>query len=106
MLTGAEHADRLIKELLAKGCFDDLPEAARSSFGEQVLKTLPSLRNRLGGHGQGATVLEVPQAYGELAVQLAAAFHNLLLTKHLQRHPPEPPRAQQVMVGILDDIPF
>lgn len=94
VLTGVEHAnaDRLIKEMLAQGYFDDLPEGARSSFGEQVLKTLPSIRNRFGGHGQGASVVEIPQAYGELALQLAAAFHNFLVTKHLQRHPPEPPK--------------
>lgn len=106
VLTGLEHAnaDRLIKELLAQGYVDDLPDGARASFGEQVLKTLPSLRNRLGGHGQGATIVEIPQAYGELAVQLAAAFHNFLVAKHLQRQPPEPSR--QETVDELDGIPF
>lgn len=108
VLTGIEHAnaDRLIREMLAQGYFDDLPEGARSSFGEQVLKTLPSLRNRLGGHGQGAAVVQIPQAYGELAVQLAAAFHNFLVTKHLQRQSPEPPKVQHAITDDFDDVPF
>lgn len=78
-------ADRLIRFMSNDGFFDDLPEDIRGGFVEQVLKTLPFLRNKLGGHGQGAEVLVVPLAYGELAIQIAAAFHNFLITKHLER---------------------
>lgn len=88
------NADRLIKEFVAKGFLDDLPEDMRVGFGEQVLKTLPTLRNKLAGHGQGAEIVTVDAAYGELAVQLAAAFHNFLITKHLARKPPEKPPAE------------
>ena len=59
---------------------------------DQVLKALPFLRNKLGGHGQGAAVVDIPPAYGDLAVQIAAAFQNFLITKHLERSPaPVPP---------------
>ena len=75
VLTGLDNtnADRLIKELGAKGYFDDLPDAVRNGFADQVLKALPFLRNKLGGHGQGARIVTIPPAYGELAIQLAAA---------------------------------
>jgi hypothetical protein len=51
-------------------------------------------------------------AYAELALQLAAAFHNFLIAKHLARLPPPapataspapPPRSS---FGIDDEIPF
>lgn len=70
---------------------------------------LPFLRNRLAGHGQGAAVVEVPLIYGELTMQLAATFHNFLISKHLERTPPEPPEAKTGTVGLswmTDDIPF
>src|SRR5882724_11168590 len=45
------NGDKLIKELGSQGFFDDLPESVRSGFMDQVLKALPFLRNKLGGHG-------------------------------------------------------
>ncbi|MGI4748203.1 MAG: AbiJ-NTD4 domain-containing protein [Janthinobacterium lividum] len=105
VLTGSEHAnaDRLIKELAAKGYFDDLPEGVRAGFADQVLKALPFLRNKLGGHGQGAAVITIPPAYGELTIQLAAALHNFLIAKHLERSPPTTPPAA---ASHVDDVPF
>jgi len=92
VLTGIEHAnaDKLLKELLGKAYFDDLPESVRAGFIDQVLKALPFLRNKLGGHGQGAAVVNIPYSYGDLAVQIAAVFHNFLIAKHLERAPPPP----------------
>ena len=71
------------------GYFDDLPDTIKNGFAEQVLKSLPFLRNKLAGHGQGAKVVDVPLVYGELAIQLAARFHNFLISKHIERHPPQ-----------------
>ena len=87
-----------------QGYFDDLPESIRSGFAEQVMKTLPFMRNKLAGHGQGAEIVDVPVVYGELAMQLAAVLHNFLITKHLERKPPEPAHALATIVD--DDIPF
>jgi hypothetical protein len=108
VLTQLEHAnaDRLLKELLIRGYFDDLPESVRVGFADQVLKALPFLRNKLGGHGQGATVVNIPQAYGDLAVQIAAAFHNFLISKHLERSPPTPPVPEPRGGDLDDEIPF
>ena len=93
VLTKLENAngDRLIKELVAQGYFDDLPQTVRAGFMDQVLRALPFLRNKLGGHGQGKDVIAIPAAYGDLAIQIAAAFHNFLITKHLERTPPSEP---------------
>src|SRR5947208_488844 len=110
VLTDIEHgnADKLIKTLLGRGYFDDLPESVRAGFADQVLKALPFLRNKLGGHGQGTAVMSIPQTYGQLAVQLAAAFHNFLISKHLECRPGRPlpfvPAPQRRVLD--DDIPF
>lgn len=106
------NADQLVKTLVDQGYFDDLPEDIRSGFAQQVLKTLPFLRNKLAGHGQGAKIIEVPPAYGELGLQLAAAFHNFLISKNLERKPPPPASNQQAHSSksdpsfLDDDIPF
>ena len=103
VMTGLEHAnaDALIKKMVEVGYFDDLPDAMKSGFAEQVLKCLPFLRNKLAGHGQGAKIVGVPLVYGELAIQLAAAFHNFLISKHLERHAP-----QETPQPADDEIPF
>lgn len=111
VLTNLEHAngDRLIKELGTQGFFDDLPESVRGGFMDQVLKALPFLRNKLGGHGQGKGVVAIPLAYGDLAIQIAAAFQNFLITKHLERSPPQPSASELVkekQFSVDDEIPF
>lgn len=110
VITKLEHAngDRLIKELGAQGFFDDLPESVRAGFMDQVFKALPFLRNKLGGHGQGKDVVAIPPAYGDLAIQIAAAFQNFLITKHLERSPPSPAPepTKEEQFALDDDIPF
>jgi len=110
ILDGLEHAnaDKLIKELLGRGYFDDLPESVRAGFADQVLKALPFLRNKLGGHGQGAAVVSIPPVYGRLAIELAGVFHNFLISKHLERSPQLPASAPVPKSTIQDDdeIPF
>ena len=108
VLTGQNNANarRLVDESLAQGFFDDLPEDIRPGFAHQVMLTVSFLRNKLGGHGQGSVVTEVPMAYGTLAVQLAAAIHNFLISKH---HENRPDRAapQEAGESLADDeIPF
>lgn len=108
VLTGLDHANanQLIQEMLSQGFLDDLPDNIRSGFAEQVMKTLPSLRNKLGGHGQGADVVDIPEIYGELAIQLAAAFHNFLIAKFLQRSG-KSHQSDDVDTSLLDDdLPF
>ena len=111
VLTKLGHANGggLIKELGTQGYFDDLPSEVRAGFMDQVLKALPFLRNKLGGHGRGKKIVSIPVAYGSLVIQIAAAFHNFLIAKHLERLPSPPVEATPVekVTGSFDDeIPF
>lgn len=90
------NASQLLQQIAGTDLFDDLPAPVSKAMTQSVFMALPFLRNRLGGHGQGAEVVGVSPSYAELSVHLAATFNLLLVKKHLTRHPP--PRT--------DDIPF
>ena len=64
----------LIDRLVDDGFYEGLPQEFSRAFGQQVLMALPFIRNRLAGHGQGNSVVEIPRLYGELAINLAATF--------------------------------
>ncbi len=89
VLTGLEHvnADRLLKEFVAQGYLDDLPDSVREGFRGTVLMSVAFMRNKLSSHGQGADVIDVPPLYGTLALQTTAALHNFLIAKYLERNP-------------------
>jgi hypothetical protein len=72
--TEAGSASTLVRKMKEEGYLDDLPESVRSSVSQGVLMSLPTLRNKLGGHGQGEEVVSVPRPYAELAVGLAACL--------------------------------
>ena len=55
----------------------------------KVLQGLPVLRHKIGGHGQGAEPANVPRAYGDLAVNLAATYIKFLLDLK-KEHGPAP----------------
>ena len=58
------------------------------SKGQAVARALmptATLRNELGGHGQGVDKLDVPLEYGTLAVGLAAVVNTFLSQQHLAR---------------------
>ena len=75
---------------------------------DQVLKALPFIRNKLGGHEQSAAVVDIPPACGDLTIQIAADFQNFLITKHLERSPAlvTPPPARNAPSSVDDEIPF
>jgi hypothetical protein len=77
--TESGSASLLVRKLKEEGYLDDLPEPVRGPIGEAVLMALPTLRNKLGGHGQGEDVVVVPRHYAELAVNLAATFLTLCI---------------------------
>lgn len=101
------NANLLIKCLERYGFYKGLPESIKDGFGTQVLTSLPYLRNRLGGHGQGSDVLEVPKQIAKLALHLAGSLivflieHNIELTGQAQINDDE------IGKGINShDIPF
>lgn len=82
-------ASHLIRKLYEVGFHNEIPDSVARSFGEQVLMSLPFMRNRLGGHGQGAEVVNVPKEYGQLAVHLSAAFSFFIVNRGLKLDPRE-----------------
>lgn len=78
-------AAKLIAGLSRGGYLDDLPRELRERFSKQVLGAMPWMRNELGGHGQGGDTIEIPPAYAQLAIDLAAAFSHFLITLKIAR---------------------
>ncbi len=95
------NASDLLAAFQASGYLDDLPEELRGMMTKAVLMALPTLRNKLGGHGQGAVVVAVSRPYAELAVHLAGAFLRFIVEKHVAAKPPlKPPEPDD------DSVPF
>lgn len=108
-ITGAVSgvAGDLLRQFADDGFMDDLP-AAKTRAVAKALGCAAILRNELGGHGQGATVLDVPRPYAELAVHLAAAINHFVIAQHLRKTPPVPELAAEGTANELtdEDIPF
>lgn len=72
-------ADDLLQKLRDKtDLLDGVPEEAQKALTSKVLQGLPVLRHKLAGHGQGAEPIDIPRAYGDLAVNLCAAYIKFL----------------------------
>lgn len=75
-------AKELINVLFANGL---LPESLRNHFSalRQVLEAgLPTVRNKMGGHGQGSETIAVPPYFAQYALNLAASNILLLTEAH------------------------
>jgi hypothetical protein len=79
------NASQLLQQVTDTDLFDDIPASVSKAMAQSVFMALPFLRNRLGGHGQGAEVMEVSPHNAELAVHRAATSNLLLVKKHLTR---------------------
>jgi hypothetical protein len=113
-------AKNLLQKLNRDGYFDELPVELREQFIKEVLSALPWMRNKLGGHGQGETEVNVPLPYAQLATDLASAFCHFLISLKLERVETSPqaqsestPAAKSVddsdfsfTSGSDNDIPF
>ena len=74
-----ETANSLIKRLLEAGDLS-LPEGLKpESFRNNVLMSLPVIRNKVAAHGSGATGCEVSGPMANLAVNLACALDTYLI---------------------------
>ena len=96
-------ASTLLRAFCEQGYLDDLPDSVQSGVVESVLMSLPFLRNKLGGHGQGESVVEAPKDCAQLAVNIAAAFNRFVIGRYLVRHPG---RESEVSDSDEFDIPF
>lgn len=73
------NASTLLQMLAEQGFFDTIPSDAAKGITQSVFMALPFLRNRLAGHGQGSEVVEVPENYARLAVEMAAIFNRFFI---------------------------
>ncbi|WP_157492366.1 DUF7014 domain-containing protein [Geothrix fermentans] len=74
-----------------------------AAFGESVLMSVAFLRNRLGGHGQGETIQDVPKRYANLAINLTASLNLFLIESYILATKDSPKNEE----GTFDeDIPF
>jgi hypothetical protein len=101
----------LVAGLREASYLDALPEDAIAAFCRQVMHAVPSLRNKLGGHGQGKDIIGLPPAYGKLAVHLAAALNLFLLELVVSRGDahakPEPQLSSEgAVTEYVDTAPF
>jgi hypothetical protein len=108
---GSGNASVLIRELTTTDFYSTVPQEVGKAFGEQVLMSLPFLRNRLGGHGQGEAVIDVPKHYAELAVNLSACLMVFAIRRSLElqgssknEHPDD--SSSDPFSAMDDDVPF
>jgi hypothetical protein len=110
--TESGSASTLIRKMKEEGYLDDLPGSVRSSVSEGVMMSLPTLRNKLGGHGQGEDVVSVPRHYAEFAVSLAASLLTLCVEMRSAKdgidygsaiRADSPPSDEQIFA---DELPF
>jgi hypothetical protein len=93
------------------GFMNDIPDAPAKALCKQVLASLATLRNELGGHGQGNTVVDVPRPYAALAIHLAGARNQFIVDEYLRSTPPIQvvPAAKTEAASLAitdDDLPF
>jgi hypothetical protein len=101
----------LLRRFREDGFMDDIPDAPAKALCKQVLASLATLRNELGGHGQGNAVVEVPRPYALLALHLAGALNQFIVDQYLRKTPPVEMAPQSstavATFGITDDeLPF
>lgn len=83
---------------------DAVSPAAKNVISSKVLHGLTILRNNIGGHGQGAMPVDVPRAYGEFALNLAAAYTKFLID--LKREKDTTPDGNDLAEIDEEDLPF
>lgn len=77
-------ASDLIKGLDKIGFYERIPEPIKDGFANQILSSVPYLRNRLGGHGQGSEIVDVPNEVAKLTLHLSASLIIFLMEHHLE----------------------
>lgn len=106
LLTGQTNkgSRELSKAIAAQGLLDDSGDA-KNAMTDNVLNSAGTLRNKLGGHGQGPKIVPIPKIYADLTINLAAALNSFLIAKHIEKSPPM--RPQTVIDKDFDDnIPY
>lgn len=100
-------ANDLFKGLDKIGFYDRIPEPIKDGFANQILNSVPFLRNRLGGHGQGSMIVDVSKEVAKLALHLAGSLIVFLMEHHLElTGQGKAVDEENKKVTNSDDIPF
>ncbi len=67
-------AKQLIEGLIGKGIINEIPNELHTQFSEKVFQSVPFIRNKLAGHGQGEKVIDIPKEIAELCLHFSAAL--------------------------------
>ena len=68
---------KLIDIIFAKGLVPDFMQSHFTALRSTLESGVPTVRNKLGGHGQGGTEISVPDSIASYALHLTAT--NILL---------------------------
>ncbi len=77
------NAKTLLDQFRNAGYLNALPTDDRNAFIDKVMQCVPFMRNTFSGHGHGKEAINLPPAYGELALALAGALNSFLVSLHL-----------------------
>ncbi len=80
----------LLQLFRKSGYMNDISEQQAKAVCAKVLAPIAVLRNELGGHGQGNTVLDVPRPYAILAVHLAGSLNQFVMEQHFKFRKTQP----------------
>lgn len=83
-------ANRLINIVLKNGLVPEFMQSHLSGLRSALEAGVPTLRNELGGHGQGSREVFVPEHIAAYALHLTAS-NILLLAKAEEKLPPDVP---------------
>jgi len=77
-------AHELLAGFRQGGYLGDIPDDKAKAVAK-VLMGIALLRNELAGHGQGASVIDIPRSYAALAVHLAAALNFFVMEQKITK---------------------
>ena len=77
----SDTASKLLKQLYDNKVIFSQTESFTNNLNE-VLKSLPTIRNKLGGHGQGLDPQKVHKSYAEFALHLCGSFIVFLIQRY------------------------
>src|SRR3989338_863921 len=99
------NAKELVNGLKETKFYTSFPDQLVPSFGDNVLMTLPFIRNQIGGHGQGTDIIAVPRSLAQMSVNLAGTFIVFLVSRWMELNPKVEERPQS-QLSADSDIPF
>lgn len=71
-------ANKLVDVVLSKGLLPTFAQSQLTAVQQLLTSGVPTVRNKLGGHGQGGSVTEVPEHLATYALNLTATTVRLI----------------------------